>query len=171
MNPMREIKVIKVTLNMGVGGEATKLEKCSKLLEGLTGVKATKTSSNKRIPSWGVRPNLAIACKVTVRGKDKINSLLKRLFEAVENQLQEKKFDIYGNLSFGIDEYINIPGVEYDVELGIVGMDIAITLERPGNRVKRRFTKSTKIGKNQKITKEEAIAFIKEKFNVEVLEK
>lgn len=169
MNPMNKIKLAKVTLNMGVGGDAGKLEKSAALLTNLAGQKAVKTTSMKRIPSWGVRPNLAIACKVTVSGEKAVN-LLKRLFEANDFKIEAKKFDNAGNFSFGIAEYINIPGAEYNVELGIVGLDIAVTLEKPGFRVKKRMFRPGKVGKNQRITKDEAINFIKENFNVEVLE-
>jgi len=169
MNPMREIKVAKVTLNMGVGADAAKLDGSMRLLERITGHKPIKTSSMKRIPSWGVRPKLPIACMVVVRGEDAI-TLLKRLFESVDFKIPIKKFDKTGNFSFGIAEYINILGVEYDVELGIVGMNIAVTLERPGYRVSKKLIRSAKIGIKHRISQQEAIDFIKQKFNVEVLE-
>ena len=97
-------------------------------------------------------------------------TLLKRLFESVDFKIPIKKFDKTGNFSFGIAEYINILGVEYDVELGIVGMNIAVTLERPGYRVSKKLIRSAKIGIKHRISQQEAIDFIKQKFNVEVLE-
>ena len=167
MNPMKEIKVEKITLNMGTGGSGDKIEKGAKLLTAITGEKPVKTSSMQRIPTWGVRPKLPIAVKVTLRGK-KAEELLKRLLQAVDNTLPERKFDKFGNFSFGIDEYIKIPGVTYDVSIGIIGLEAAITLQRAGFRVKRRSIKMAKIPKRHQISKEEAIQFVRSKFNVQI---
>ncbi|MEM0029786.1 MAG: 50S ribosomal protein L5, partial [Candidatus Nitrosocaldus sp.] len=68
--------------------------------------------------------------------------------------------DDYGNVSFGIREHIDIPGVKYKPELGIIGMDVCISLERPGYRVARRKIMPCKIGKEQRVNKQEAIEFL-----------
>ena len=88
--------------------------------------------------------------------------MLKRLLVAKENTLQEKNFDNNGNFSFGIPEYIDIEGLEYDPDLKIIGLEVAVTLERPGFRVKKRKVKSARIGKSHQITKQEAIAFVQQ---------
>jgi len=165
-NPMRKIRIEKITLNIGVGEAGDKLEKSKKLLESITGTKAVKTKSNKRIPTWNLRPGLEIACKTTLRSK-KAEAMLKRLFQAINNELEESKFDNNGNFSFGVPEYINIPEAEYDPGIGIIGLEVAITLERPGFRIKKRI-KKVKIGKKHKITKEEAIEFIKNEFKINI---
>ncbi len=167
MNSSKEIKIEKVTLNIGSGEAGDKLEKAVKLLNKISGLKPIKTKTMKRIPTWGIRPKLQIGCKVTIRGK-KADELLKRLLEATRNILPETKFDREGNFAFGIPEYIDIPGTEYEVDIGIIGLDVAVTLKRAGFRIKRRQIKRTKIPRKHRITKEEAISFIKEKFNVEV---
>ena len=139
MNSMKKIRTEKVTLNIGVGGPGDKLDKAMKLLNNISGVKSvqTKAGPSMRIPTWGVRPNLPIACKVTVRG-EKAEKLLKRLLQAVDNKLPTRKFDKFGNFSFGIPEYIDIPDVPYDQSIGVIGLEVAVTLERPGFRIKRR---------------------------------
>ena len=76
---MKEIKLEKVTLNIGVGGDANKLDKSMKLLQAITNSKPVKTVTYKRIPTWGVRPGLPIGCMVTIRGK-KAEEMLIRLF-------------------------------------------------------------------------------------------
>lgn len=169
-NPMREIRVGKVTLNIGVGSPGEKLDNAVKLLHLISAVKPVQTKTQKRIPGWGLRKNLAIATKVTVRGEDAIK-LLKRLLAARANKLTESKFDAFGSLSFGVPEYIDIPGVEYQAEIGIIGLDVAVSLERPGYRVKTRRLKKRLIGHAHKITKEEAISFMKEKFDVTLEDK
>ena len=77
MNKMRSIKIEKVVL--GVGGTEDKLEKSAKLLEILTGRKAAKMKTNKRIPSLSVRPKLNVGAIITIRKKSDFEPLLKRL--------------------------------------------------------------------------------------------
>src|SRR3989344_2443945 len=79
------------------------------------------------------------------------------------------KFDKNGNFSFGINEYINIQGIEYEIDIGIIGLEAAVTLTRPGYRIKRRLIKN-KISKKHQITKEEGINFVKSYFNVKTEE-
>ena len=165
-NPMHEIRISKVTLNIGAGKNEDLLKKGLVLLKKLSPLTPVKTITKKRIPGWGLRPGLAIGCKVTVRKE--AEELLKRLLVAKENKLSIKNFDAQGNLSFGVPEYIDIEGLEYDPELKIIGLEVAVTLERPGFRVKKRRIKPTKLGRNHLIVKEEAINFMKEKFGVEV---
>jgi len=169
MNKMQEIRIEKITLNIGTGEAGDKLDKAVLLLKDISGSKPVKTKTMKRIPTWNVRPKLAIGTKVTLRGK-KAEELLKKLFKAIKNKIQTKKFDDNGNFSFGIEEYLNIPGVEYKPEIGIIGLEAAVTLERPGFRVKKRRLKKSKVGINQRITKEQSMEFIKKMFNIEMVE-
>ena len=158
-NPMRKVKIEKVVL--GVGGTAENLEKGFKLLKLLTGKKPTKTKSKRRIPSLGVRPGLEIGAIVTIR-KD-IETLLKRLLIAVDNTLKKKQVS-ENNFSFGVKEYIEIPGIEYQRDIGIIGFDVTIVFKRTGRRVKLRKIKRGKLSKKQIITKEEIIKFMEENF-------
>ena len=162
---MRNIKVEKITLNIGIGEPGEKLEKAKTLLTTISGCKPVITTAKDRIPTWGLRPGLQIATKVTLRG-EKAVALLKRLLQAKGNALKESSFDKFGNFSFGIPEYIDIPGVEYDIKIGIIGLETAITLERPGYRIKKRRLRKTKIPTRHLISKEESMNFMKEKFNV-----
>ncbi|MFC1801122.1 50S ribosomal protein L5 [Nanoarchaeota archaeon] len=166
-NPMRKIRIEKVTLNIGAGKDGERLKKGVKLLTTLTGVKPVQTVTQKRIPGWGLRPGLAIGCKLTLRGK-KARDILKRLIEAKDNVLDEKRFDQYGNFAFGIAEYIDIPDIEYDPEIKILGLEVSVTLERPGFRIKRRGVKTKPIPKTHQITKEEGIEFVKKELNVKI---
>jgi large subunit ribosomal protein L5 len=165
MAAAKAMKIEKVTLNIGAGKSTDKLDKGLKLLELLTNCKPVKTVSKKRIAGWGIRPGLPIGCKVTVRGV-KAAELLKQLLGALDNRLKEKQFDNEGNLSFGIREYIDIPGVEYTPEIGVLGLQVCATIERPGFRIKRRRLLKKKVGKNHRVSKEDAISYMKETFDV-----
>jgi large subunit ribosomal protein L5 len=162
---MRNIRIEKVTLNIGAGKDQSKLEKGMELLKDVTGIAPIKTVTSKRIPGWGLRPGLPIGCKLTLR-KGNAKEILKRLLEAKDNQLDPKQFDLNGNVSFGIPEYIDIPNVKYNPEIGVMGLEVCVTLERPGFRIKRRKLQKKKISPRHAITKDEAIEFMKKEFNV-----
>lgn len=164
---MRTVRIEKITLNIGAGKDQARLEKGIALLKNITGIDPIKTVARKRIPEWGLRPGLPIGCKLTLR-KDKAKQLLIRLLEAKERTLNESGFDAEGNLSFGIPEYIDIEGVKYDPKIGIMGLQVCVTFQRPGYRVKIRKVKKGKISKKHKVTKEEAIDFLKKSFNVNI---
>jgi len=152
-------------LNIGAGKDQTKLDKGVILIKAITGIEPVKTITSKRIPGWGLRPGLPIGCKLTLR-KQKAAEILKRLLEAKDKKLAESQFDEQGNISFGIHEYIDIPGVAYDPKIGIMGLQVCVSLERPGFRIKRRRLEQKKIPKKHQISKQDAINFIKNNFNV-----
>lgn len=167
-NPMRSIRVSSIVLNMSVGSSETKLEGAAKILERLTGQKPSFRRANKTIKEFKIRKGEPIACIVTLRGK-KAETLLDRLLEAVNRKIKSSSFTDQGNFSFGIREYINIPGLSYDPSIGILGMDVCVNLARAGLRVQNRKIKKSKIGKHHRVSKEEAMDFMKEKFKVEIL--
>lgn len=164
-NPMREIRIAKITLNVGAGKDEDHLKRGLKLIQKIAPNAPVKTATKKRIPGWGLRAGLVIGCKVTIR-KD-LHNLLKKLLAAKKNKLSQKCFDRLGNFAFGIPEYIDIEGMNYDPELKMMGLEAAVTLERPGYRIKRRKINPKPVGKAHQITKSEAIDFAK-KLGVEV---
>jgi large subunit ribosomal protein L5 len=170
MNSMKNIKIEKLTLNIGAGRDEKTLQKALKLIENITGVAPVKTVTNKRLAAWGLRPGLPIGAKLTLRNQEVTQELVSRLLRAKENKIKPSWFDNYGNISFGIHEYVDIPGVKYDTEIGILGLQVSITLTRPGFRVKRRKLKKTKIGKSHLISKDEAIAYVSDLFGVKMEE-
>lgn len=167
MNLMTNIKIEKITLNIGAGKDLNKIEKGIKLLKAITGIDPVKTITSKRIPSWGLRPGLPIGCKLTLRNEKALETL-KRLLEARDNVLKESQFDQNGNLAFGLHEYIDIPGMEYDPEIGMLGLEVCVTFERPGFRIKRRKIKKRKISNNHNITKQAVIELMKKEFNIKL---
>ena len=162
-NTMRKLKVEKVTLNIGAGRSAGLLDKGLKLLESISGEKPVKTLAKIRLATWGLRPGLPIGCKVTVRGKN-ATELLKKLLGAKDNMLKAQQFDDQGSFSFGIAEYIDIPDVQYDPDIGIIGLQVCVTLERKGFRIKRRKKKKTRLSNRHRISKEESVNFVKETY-------
>ncbi len=166
-NAMLEPRIEKLTLNVGIGEGGEKLEKAIKVVEKLVGTKVMKTSTIKRIPDFGVRPGTVIGCKTTIRG-EKAVEFLKRAFEAIGNKLREEQFDDTGNFSFGIKEHIDVPGVKYDPTLGVIGMDICVTVERRGYRVKKRRLKQTGVGRHHRLKAEDSIDFIRKKFGIAI---
>ncbi len=164
-NPMREIRIEKVTLNMGCAGDKNKIERAKKLLEKISNQKPIVTRTMKRT-SFGMARKKPIGVKVTLR-KEKAEKFLKDVLSAVDNELKESQIND-DNFSIGIKEYIDLPNLEYDPDVGIVGMDVSVTLERPGFKVKRRKIKRSKIGKKHLISKSETIEWLKKNFGVKI---
>ncbi len=168
-NPMRAIRIGKVVLNIGVGTSGERLEKAARLLELMTGQKPSIRRARRTIRGFGIHRGEPIAAMVTLRGK-KALELLNRLLDSRGRRIPERSFDSRGNVSFGIKEHIDIPGMKYDPEIGIFGMDVSVTLERPGYRVARRRRARSSIGKRHLVTREEAINFFRTQLNVEVVQ-
>lgn len=168
MNPMREIKIEKVVVNIGVGDAGEKLIKAERVISLVTNHKAVQTLSNTTNKDLGIRKRMPIGCKVTLRGEDAIE-FLKRAFWVKENRIADYSFDSEGNFSFGISDYTDFAGMKYDPDIGIFGMDICVTLGRKGTRVKRRKHARGRIPRDHRITPTEARDFVKAKLDVEVV--
>jgi large subunit ribosomal protein L5 len=166
-NPTREIKIGKIVLNIGVGKSGETLEKAKKVLELLVPQNPSQRKAKRTIRDFGIHKGEPIAVMVTQRGKQ-ASELLKRLLDTKEMKIPVSSFDMRGNCSFGIKEHIEIPGVKYDPDIGIFGLNASIMLERPGYRVIRRKRMRTKVGKNHIILKDEGIKFFREKIGVTV---
>ena len=147
------------------GATAGDLEKAKRLLELLSEMKAQVIASRKRIPDLGVRPGLEVGTRVTLRGK-KATELLKRLLGALDNTLKNKQV-ADNHFSFGIREYIEIPEIEYQREIGIRGFDVTVVFARPGFRVKRKKAKQGKLPHKQFVKKDEIIKFMEDNFQTE----
>lgn len=163
-NTMRKIKIEKIVLS--VGGTGDGLEKGFKLLKFLTGKKPAKIKSKKRIPTWGVRPELEVGAVVTLR-RD-FSELFKKMLISIDNTLRKKQIS-ENNFSFGIKEYIEIPGIEYQRDIGIIGFDVTVVLKRSGRRVALRKMKTGKVSKKQIISREEIIKFMEDNFQTKFI--
>jgi len=159
-NPMRKVNIEKVVLSAGATDKD--LEKAKKLLELLSQRKAQVLKSSKRIPAFDVRPGLEVGTRVTLRGREAIE-LLKRLLGAIDNILKTKQVS-ENHFSFGLKEYIEIPGIEYQRDIGIRGLNITVDFVRAGVRIKRKKIKAGRLPKKQHISAEEIIKFMEENF-------
>jgi large subunit ribosomal protein L5 len=164
---MRDLVIGKVVVNITVGASGEPLNRAMTIMESLTDQKPVIRRAKQTMRTWGVRRNEPIACMVTLR-KDKAETLLRKTFPAVGNRINPRSFDKQGNFAFGIREHIDIPGQRYDPNLGITGMDIMATVERPGYRVTRRRRAKSRMNQSHRVTQEESIEFIKRSFGVEV---
>ncbi len=158
-NPMREVRIEKVVLSVGATGD--NLVKGVKLLEVLTERTPKKTTSNKRIPSLGVRPGLEMGAVVTIRRSPE--GILKKLLVAIDNVIKKRQV-AHNHFSFGIKEYLEIPGMEYQRDVGIMGLDVTIVFKRTGKRVALKKMKRGKFPKSQGVSKEEIIKFMEDNF-------
>ncbi len=165
VNVMEEPQIEKVILSVGANGE--ELDKGVKLLSRISGKKPIKTKSNKRIPTLGVSPGMEIGCMVTIRGEKAIE-ILKNLLDAEENAIRERKIS-KNTFSFGIEEYIEIPGIEYQRDIGVLGLNVTVTFKKPGRRVSVRKIKRAKIPEKQNVRKEEIIDYLENKLDVEII--
>jgi len=168
-NPMTIPRISKVTVNICVGGSSERLEKAVKVLEMLTSQKPSIRRAKQTIKEFGISRGQPIAAVVTLRGSKALEFLKKALY-AVNYTIKESSFDPYGNVAFGIREHISLPGVKYDPDLGIFGMDVAITFERPGYRVlRRRRCRCASIPLRHRVTREEAMLMLELLFGVRII--
>ncbi|MGZ7159075.1 MAG: 50S ribosomal protein L5 [Methanobacterium sp.] len=167
MNPMEEVKIAKATINIGVGESGERLGRAEKLLESMTSQKPVRTYSKVTNPEFGIRKGQPIACKVTLRG-DKADKAINMILDGIENNLRSRQFDAQGNVSFGINEHIDIPGMRYDPDIGIFGMNISVTFEKQGYRIKRRKIRRKKVPHKHMVTTDETMEYMKENFQVKI---
>lgn len=165
---MSEVRLDKVTLNIGAGG-GDRIENARSLLERISGGKAVITRAKARNPSFKIRKGDEIGAKITLRG-EKAGEVLKRALETVDHLLPPKSFDSSGNVSFGIKEYIDFPGMKYDPKIGMMGFELAVTLKKAGSRIALRRIAKKKLPVKQRVSREEAMKFMQEQFNARMNE-
>lgn len=165
--PMLKPRIEKVVVNLSVGKSGEPLERAATVLKEITGRTPCKRKAKTSIRDFGVRKGESIACIVTLRRQEAID-FLKKVLPVVENKIPQRSFDAQGNVSFGLKEHIEIPGVKYDPDIGIFGMDVCVTVTRPGYRVKNRKIRQTKLGAKHVLTPKESMVFVRDTLGVEI---
>jgi large subunit ribosomal protein L5 len=125
--------------------------------------------AKKTLPTFNIKKNEPIGAKLTLRGKA-AEDFLVLAFKAAGNSLRKSQFDEQGNFSFGIEEHTDFPGMRYDPEIGIFGMDVSVALKRAGYRIARRRVAQKKLPGRQRLGKGDTVEFVQKKFGIEVLE-
>jgi len=169
MNVMREPRIEKVVVNIGVGEAGERLVKAQKVIEMVTGQASVQTISKTINRDLGIRKGMPLGCKVTLRGES-AESFLKKALNIREYRIPVYSFDKEGNMSFGISDYTDFEGMKYDPEIGIFGMDVNVVLRRGGNRITQRAVMKRRTPKKHRMQRDESVAFMTEKFGVEVVE-
>ena len=134
LSVMQAPRVDKVVVNMGVGDavENTKaLDDAVKELTLLTGQKPVITRAKKSIANFKLREDMAIGCKVTLRGV-RMYEFLDKLMNIALPRVRDfqgvspKAFDGRGNYTLGVREQLIFPEINYDDVNRVRGMDIVI---------------------------------------------
>ncbi|RQG91352.1 50S ribosomal protein L5 [Natrarchaeobius halalkaliphilus] len=167
LHEMREPRVEKVVVHMGVGQGGRELGKAEDIIEEVTDQQSVRTQAKRTEPDFGIRQGDPIGTKVTLRGQD-ANEFLETALPLAE--LSSKQFDDTGNFSFGVEEHTAFPSQEYDPAIGIYGLDVTVNMVRPGYRIAKRDKANRSIPSSHRLTPEDAISFLEANFDVSVEE-
>lgn len=133
-NIMQAPKLIKITLNMGVGeavGNKKVLEHALGDMAKISGQHPQTRLSRKSVASFKIRDGWPIGCRVTLRRR-RMYEFLDRLVSVALPRVRDfrgisgRSFDGRGNYNFGVKEQIIFPEIEFDQVDALRGMDIAI---------------------------------------------
>ncbi|MEF8826473.1 MAG: 50S ribosomal protein L5 [Halapricum sp.] len=164
---MREPRIEKVVVHMGVGEGGRELANAEEILEEVTGQTSVRTQASETVGAFNIRQGDPIGAKVTLRN-EQAESFLETGLPLVD--IGAGQFDDTGNFSFGVEEHTEFPSQEYDPTIGIYGLDVTVNLVRPGYRVKKRDKAARPIPSNHRLDPGDAIAFVESTFDVEVTE-
>jgi len=134
-NPMQVPRLVKITLNMGVGeavGNKKILENAVDDMTKIAGQKPITTLAKKSIATFKIRDGWPIGCKVTLR-RSRMFEFLDRLVNVALPRVRDfrglsgRAFDGRGNYNFGVKEQIIFPEIDFDQVDALRGMDICFT--------------------------------------------
>lgn len=169
-NPMREIQLEKVVLNMGIGSDENQLPNAKALLQKLTGHTPVATYARKRAPEFKIRKGQAIGAMVTLR-KGEAREMLRRALDAIDNAVKESAV-ANNTLSFGVSEYIYFSGIKYDPKIGMFGLNVNASFVRRGRRVEQRRRKASGVGPSHRgIGREEIEQYLDKNFEAKVAQR
>lgn len=133
--PMQAPRIVKITLNMGLGGAAADKKVIENAMQDMTrisGQKPVVCKARKSVANFKVRQGWPIGCKATLR-RERMYEFLDRLISIAIPRIRDfrglnaKAFDGRGNYNMGIREQIIFPEIDYDKIDALRGMNITIT--------------------------------------------
>jgi large subunit ribosomal protein L5 len=134
-------KMSKIVINMGVGkavSEKKYLEEALDAIKQISGQKPVVTLSRKSIANFKLRENMAIGCKVTLRGR-RMYEFLDRLISLALPRVRDFRgldanaFDGHGNYNLGLTEQVVFPEINPDKFTGVQGMNITLVTSTSSN--------------------------------------
>ena len=162
---MREPRVEKVVVHMGIGQGGRELANAEEILAEITEQDPVRTVAKQTVGEFEIREGDPIGAKVTLRDEAAAD-FLETSLPLVD--LGSQQFDQTGNFSFGVAEHTEFPSQEYDPNVGIYGLDVTVNLVRPGYRVAKRDKASRQIPAAHRLDPDDAIAFVESTYDVEV---
>ncbi|MCA9458927.1 MAG: 50S ribosomal protein L5 [Nanoarchaeota archaeon] len=166
-NKMKTVILEKVTVNVCVGNDKQGMVKAEKLLKKLTEKTPVKNAAKKRLAAWQIRPGLPIGYKVTLRGVE-ASKFLQWILDSKGKKFNASSLDQNSNFSIGFHEYLDLNGMKYDADIGIMGFEVMATFVRPGFRIKSRRLNVAKVPLRHRVTNNEVLDFMKSNFGVKV---
>jgi large subunit ribosomal protein L5 len=134
-SPMQAPKLVKITVNMGVGEakqDAKMLEAAKQQLAAIAGQQPNVRRARKSVAAFKLREGMPVGLSVTLRG-ERAYEFLDRLTAVAIPRIRDfrglnpRSFDGRGNYSMGVREQIIFPEIDYDNIDQVRGMDVTIT--------------------------------------------
>ena len=132
---MQAPKLVKVTLNMGVGEakqDSKMLEAAQQQLADIAGQKPNIRRARKSVAAFKLREGMPVGLTVTLRD-ERAYEFLDRLTSVAIPRIRDfrglnpRSFDGRGNYSMGVREQIIFPEIDYDAIDQVRGLDVTIT--------------------------------------------